>query len=1770
MPHLVAHFQQGIFMRKFWQRRPQRKLLRTPNGRARRFWIEELEYRRLLVTVNVRNSAEASHTPNPITFAAAVNMINHDGGGTINLAVPIVDVENASSINVAGAVILSGGNATLNGDVSITGSSVEVMSLSSSGFSVNSASANVHDITFTGAGNSFVSISGNDAVVSKFSATTGSVFVTITGDRAKISQAEVASGSISIVGSNGSISDCNGVGLGVSASTGSTNTIENCHVAGIGLTNGASNSFVRNNVVVGSGGVSVNGNMNEIENITIDNVSAVGLIIGGNKNKITSVKVRGSSFSIGGDENEVKFSTVGLTAAGAAATTGGLSINGNKNLVMLNTIVGGVTISGSENTLDTNNIGTDTTGTQRRFIGPLGGVGITLQSSAAGTTKNTIKNNVIAGNNVPNAAVIISISGATTAFNKLEANKIGVDATGNVALGGTWYGIEIDNAPDNTIGGDTPAKGNIIGSNKVGIFIRGAFSGENKAVRNLIKNNYIGVGANGTTDLGNTGQGIFIEQKVKRGASQAAGESALVIENNVISGNGSDGIQSRGADIEIYGNKIGTNATGTAKLENGGTGILLNRQLVGESDNIKIGKVGAGNVISGNGGSGIGYVRAPGLVRDLSNIVIKGNKIGSNAAGTAKIGNHRDGVSLNGTEIQIGGGVSGEGNVISGNDGDGIALSSDPSQASNIKIQGNRIGTNDDGDAALANGGNGISLFDCKTALIGGNTGVAGNLIGGNTGTGVYMSGGTTNFVLGNGIGVNVDGAAALGNKNGVEIFESPGNFIGSADQAVGNVISGNLQAGVLIRGATSTNNVLSLNTIGLSKSTAQIVANGTSGIIVREGASRTIIGANDGSDADNSPSQNVIAGNAEYGVLLTGAGSGNTIRKNLIGVSVENESVFDTGWNNIVYENQAQMHANGLGGVRIDGALVYALVEENVIGGHRRENGALPGFGIGIFGNGAATTDGSLRIDKNYVGIDRQESTDLGNRVGILLENVNDAVVADNVIGNNRQVNAWLRSGTRHVALIDNLVGVKSTGSSLFNTGSGIIIDDSSDNSVSSQEDGAVVRYHDDYGIRITGSSTRNEILKVSIGNNQDGGIEVEGTTSRRPDRAFVVLEHVFFVAGQPRFLGQLIGAPNTTYEVEYFATDATKALRNGEGLRFVENFSYTTNADGTADINTSIIDPTLSSTDYFTATATHPDKTTFGYSKSIAAASTGGELLLEILDAGNTSLQRTLQATLRKFGVNLRAGDSSNLSALSDPNAIAGATVSFFSNGVKLGEAVTDENGVANFTTPNLTSGANNFVAAFEGDDTHAGAVSDVTSTTVEGGPLGVSAGQGGANPNDEGRGVVVDSQGNSYVVGTKFYADAASDSTATKTSDIYLAKYDKNGVLVWRKTISGTGDDRGLGIARDSSDNIYITGGFQGTVNFNPGSTAKNLKSTGGFDVFVASYNKNGTYRWAHNYGNKSTAASSADIGYGIAVDSSNKVIVTGQFAGTADFDASSKTLNLKSKGGTDAFVLSLTSGGTTSFAKQLGGTSTDRGTAVVVDSSKQIYVAGSFSGTADFNPSSSTSNLKSAGGKDAFLARLSSSGAFSYARAFGGKSNDEAHGVVVDSSRNAYITGYFADTADLNPSSTKANFTSKGSNDAFVVRLNSNGNYTWAKTVGGTGDDRGRGIVRQSNGDLAVIGDFNGTVDFDPSSATGNVTSHGGVDAFVLRLNSSGGYKSVVDIGGTGADRGRAVAVDSADKLYALGQFFESLSLNTGEGEVDLTSAGGEDLFLVRLT
>ncbi|MBU0943468.1 MAG: SBBP repeat-containing protein [Proteobacteria bacterium] len=375
--------------------------------------------------------------------------------------------------------------------------------------------------------------------------------------------------------------------------------------------------------------------------------------------------------------------------------------------------------------------------------------------------------------------------------------------------------------------------------------------------------------------------------------------------------------------------------------------------------------------------------------------------------------------------------------------------------------------------------------------------------------------------------------------------------------------------------------------------------------------------------------------------------------------------------------------------------------------------------------------------------------------------------------------------------------------------------------------------------------------------------------------------------------------------------------------------------------------------------------------------------------------------------------------------------------------------------------------------------------------------------------GYGISVDTSGNVYTTGF-FWGTVDFDPgpgianlTSMGWSDIFISKLSSNGNFLWAKAIGGTLYDNGYAISLDSSGNVYTTGYFEGTVDFDPGPGIANLTSAGGNqDIFISKLSSNGDFFWAIAIGDVAD-----DIGYAIAVDTSGNVYSTGFFQGTADFDPGPGTANLTSIGGIDIFISKLSSNGDFVWAKAMGGTSGGEGLGIAVDDSGNAYTTGYFTGTVDFDPGGGTFNLTSlAGSQDIFISKLSSNGDVIWAKAMGGTLNEEGYGISVDTSGNVYTTGFFQGTADFDPGTGSSDLTSTGWNDIFISKLSSNGDFTWAKAMGGTLDEYGKGIAVDTSGNTYITGYFYDTVDFNPGTGTFNLTADSD-DMFIVHLSGS---------------------------------------------------------------
>ena len=251
--------------------------------------------------------------------------------------------------------------------------------------------------------------------------------------------------------------------------------------------------------------------------------------------------------------------------------------------------------------------------------------------------------------------------------------------------------------------------------------------------------------------------------------------------------------------------------------------------------------------------------------------------------------------------------------------------------------------------------------------------------------------------------------------------------------------------------------------------------------------------------------------------------------------------------------------------------------------------------------------------------------------------------------------------------------------------------------------------------------------------------------------------------------------------------------------------------------------------------------------------------------------------------------------------------------------------------------------------------------------------------------------------------------------------------------------------------------------------------------------------------------------------------------------------------------------------TSWLGQIGGTGAEfvQGRSIM-DTAGNIYIGGKFSEAADFDPGPGATNLTSAGGMDAFVAKYSADGTLQWGRRFGGSLDDVTNGLRLDATgESLYVTGNFAGNADFTGDNV-ADLTSAGSSDVFVLKLDpASGSTLWQKGVGGTSQDNGFDIAT-ADGYVYVVGDFKNTADFNPGSGINSLTSAGKgktrlEDGFVLKLTDIGNYVSAWQVGGVKYDSIRNLAIE-AGGVYVLGSITGTVDINPTTGTYSLQSSG----------
>jgi hypothetical protein len=410
----------------------------------------------------------------------------------------------------------------------------------------------------------------------------------------------------------------------------------------------------------------------------------------------------------------------------------------------------------------------------------------------------------------------------------------------------------------------------------------------------------------------------------------------------------------------------------------------------------------------------------------------------------------------------------------------------------------------------------------------------------------------------------------------------------------------------------------------------------------------------------------------------------------------------------------------------------------------------------------------------------------------------------------------------------------------------------------------------------------------------------------------------------------------------------------------------------------------------------------------------------------------------------------------------------------------------------------------------------------------------------------GMATDAVGNIYMTGY-FFGNAIFgnfNKTALGGNDIFIAKYNKNGKVLWVQTAGGTSGEVGRDIALDENGNLYITGHFNGTATF--GRTTQT--SAGGEDIFIAKYDTSGAFKWVKTFG-----AAGTDAGYSIAVYNNTNIYTAGYFSGIVNFGSKTST----SEGGTDIFLLKCDDAGNSGWVQTPGGTGNDRALDVHVDYTG-VGITGYFSSTATFGTESKTS----AGNTDMFVAIYNSEGDMLFLETGGGPGPDAGQSLAILSffGSNYYVTGYFSGTATFSDE-TRA---SLGGTDIFIAIYTntSSGPLQSLKTAGGSYDDQGERIIIKGNrNDFYVSGQISRAASFDHI----NKSSNSDYNIFIAQFHIDGTINWVRTANASQGIEVRDVALDDADNLLVTGYFTGSARF----GNFRKTSAGNTDIFLLKL-
>jgi serine/threonine protein kinase len=374
---------------------------------------------------------------------------------------------------------------------------------------------------------------------------------------------------------------------------------------------------------------------------------------------------------------------------------------------------------------------------------------------------------------------------------------------------------------------------------------------------------------------------------------------------------------------------------------------------------------------------------------------------------------------------------------------------------------------------------------------------------------------------------------------------------------------------------------------------------------------------------------------------------------------------------------------------------------------------------------------------------------------------------------------------------------------------------------------------------------------------------------------------------------------------------------------------------------------------------------------------------------------------------------------------------------------------------------------------------------------------------------------------------------------SQDVFVARLDPKGQVLWIRQFSGRGWQGAAGIASDLEGNVFVTGAFTGTMDFG----GQRIVNAVGLDVFLACLDAEGGLVWIKSFGRvseKTVFSVGEQMVSGVVVDPEGNAIITGSFHGTMDFGGG----EINSVGLSDVFLARFAPDGRLLWSKRFGDAQVQSSNGLAVDREGNIAIMGLFEGSIDFGDGA----LTSAGMQDGFVALFDAQGDIRWKQRFGGSGNQLSGPGTFDAAGHVIVVESFERTSE-----SSAAF--------FITRFTPDGHLLWRRPFKGMERPALRNLAASPEGQILITGALQGTADF----GDGPFSGLGGMDIILLGLGPDGALLGARRFGDAADQSGHAMAVDSVGNVFLAGPFMGTLDLGSGL----MSSAGREDLFIARL-